>query len=65
MNKPKGVTIKLTDKQRNQIKSVTGKDHAELRVESHETLGQPMAAKAALRVPAKAALRAPAKANLV
>jgi len=33
MSNPKGVTIKLTEKQRHQIRSVTGQDHSEIRLE--------------------------------
>jgi hypothetical protein len=33
MSTPKGVTIKLTEKQRTQIRNVVGQDHAEIRFE--------------------------------
>ena len=61
MDKPKGVTIKLTDKQRSQIKTAIGKDHSEIRVETLGGVGQQLGTKAAAKLPAKAAAKAAAK----
>ncbi len=48
MADPKGVTIKLTDRQRDQLRQVTGEDHSEIRVEAAGTPGSEMAPKATL-----------------
>ena len=51
MAKPKSVTINLTAKQRAQLRSITGVDHKEIKVEAKA----PLAAKTAPRVGVRAA----------
>ena len=48
MAKPKSVTIKLTPKQRDQLRKLTGNEHTEVMFESVTTRGKKVAAKASL-----------------
>ena len=48
MAKPKSVTIKLTPKQRDQLRKLTGDEHREVMFESVTTRGKKVAAKASL-----------------
>ena len=48
MAKPKSVTIKLTPKQREQLRKLTGNEHTEVLFESVTTRGKKVAAKASL-----------------
>ena len=44
MAKSKSVTIQLTDKQRKQIRTVTGQDHREIKVQAAGPMGKGKAA---------------------
>lgn len=48
MARPKSVTIKLTPKQREQLRKLTGTEHTEVLFESVATRGKKVAAKASL-----------------
>ena len=48
MAKAKSVTIKLTEKQRQQLRKLTGNDHSEVMFEKVATRGSRVAAKASL-----------------
>jgi hypothetical protein len=48
MARPKSVTIKLTPKQREQLRKLTGNEHTEVLFESVTTRGKKVAAKASL-----------------
>ncbi len=56
MSNPRSVTIKLTEKQKEQLHRVTGEGHSEIKVEAVDTPRSGMASKSALAL-RKAAVR--------